>query len=170
MHIYCAFASNRTRLANYKTLTFLTSDKPSLRKTNGRNRCVNCNFDKCAGLSCTVEGCPNFSHLTCVLNPTKQKESEEEYSSFLTIGLLDKHENSLLSHVLSNKDLQGEFKGLDLLLSHKKVETRYFVCTEHNLEDFFNWCTCTETKINANSIECEICKRWLHSDCDSFDK
>jgi hypothetical protein len=113
MHVYCALSSPRVKLNSYKTLVFLADTQRSRKGGNKTRRCTSCKSEK-AGLPCTFPECANFSHLPCVLS-SKYKESTDEYPAFLTIGLLDKHENSLLRHLTNDRDLKDHFKGLRLL-------------------------------------------------------
>jgi hypothetical protein len=90
MHVLCALSSPRTRLASYRTLAFLAEGGQGKKAARGV-RCVVCNNERTAGQDCFIAGCSNHSHLNCVALPKPQVEGEEEYSAFMTIGLLNKH-------------------------------------------------------------------------------
>jgi hypothetical protein len=167
-HVLCALASPRLKLASYKTLVFHAGKNPPQKKLAKSTRCISCNYEKSPGLMCRISDCQNYMHLNCVAL-SKSQETDEEYSAFLTIGLLDRHENSLLTH-LKGMEQPIPFRGLDLY-PLPPPELRLFVCQTHNDNDFFMWCHCNgegpsggidgELKL----IECVRCSRWFHTDC-----
>jgi len=137
MHVLCALSSPRTKLVSYRTLAFLAG-RPQGKKIAKGLRCVGCSNERGPALPCLIAECSNHSHLNCVALPRPQQDSDE-YSAFLTIGLMDKHEDSLLLHLSQSRAFS--FKGLQLYPRPTR-ETRYFVCSEHNRDEFFIWCHC----------------------------
>ena len=160
MHVLCAFGSPRTRLAAYRTLIFHADGAPSAKRLAKNVRCGTCEHDRTAGLPCRIPDCRALAHLNCVALP---REEEEGYSAFLTIGLLDKHEDSLIQQLRGREGL--ELRGLELY-SREVAPSRYFVCAEHNRDEFFLWCYCGgEGMVGSELIECERCSRWFHKEC-----
>ena len=146
MHVLCALTSPRVAVNSYQSLNFVVNSSPS-KHINKQKKCMNCQTEKSEGLQCCIKDCKVYIHLSCVIDYYGAPSMAEQYGDNAIIGLLNKHEGSLLSYLVGNKAFKG-FSGLSSIFKAKDVKKSnwFMLCDTHNSLGTFNWCPCEQSE------------------------
>lgn len=97
-HVFCALSSPKIKVQSYKSLEFRFMK--DYKDENEQRRCYVCKNKSNDAFKCWDPTCNNYLHVGCILG-YKFMNKEQCY---LTYGILDKHNNTLMHHLNDHKE------------------------------------------------------------------